>query len=161
LTSLAAQACGAGSVVLVEPVASRREVAAKEGALAVLPDAARGLVDRITDGRGADAVVDAIGGTVGLDTALGLVRRRGVVVSVGVHLAGGWQMPTDRAFADELTVRFAIGNLMRDGDSLFALLRSGVLDPTVVISEVVPLDEAPQAYQRMADRHTLKSLITV
>ncbi len=161
LTSLAAQACGAGSVVLVEPVASRREVAAKEGALAVLPDAARGLVDRITDGRGADAVVDAIGGTVGLDTALGLVRRRGVVVSVGVHLAGGWQMPTDRAFADELTVRFAIGNLMRDGDSLFALLRSGVLDPTVVISEVVPLDEAPQAYQRMADRHTLKSLITL
>lgn len=161
LTSLVAQACGAGSVVLVEPVASRRQTAASEGALVADPEQARGLVDRITDGRGADAVVDAIGGRTGLNTALGLVRRRGTVVSVGVHLPGGWDMPTDRAFFDELTLRFAIGNLMRDGDALLGLLRSGAVDPTAVVSEVVPLDDASRAYQRMAERHTLKSLITL
>jgi alcohol dehydrogenase len=161
LTSLVAQACAAGSVVLVEPVASRREVAVAEGALVAPPEEARALVDRLTDGRGADAVVDAVGGTTGLDTALDLVRRRGVVVSVGVHPPGGWRMPTDRAFAGELTLRFAIGDAMRDGDSLLAFLRSGAIDPTSVVSEVFPLAEAGKAYERMAGRHTLKALIAV
>jgi 2-desacetyl-2-hydroxyethyl bacteriochlorophyllide A dehydrogenase len=161
LTSLVAQACGAGAVVVVEPVASRRQTAAAEGALTAAPEQAPGLVEGITDGRGADAVVDAIGGRTGLDTALGLVRRRGTVVSVGVHPAGGWPMPTERAFVDELTLRFAIGNVMRDGDSLLGLLRSGAIDPTAVVTESVPLTEAPEAYTRMAERHTLKALITL
>lgn len=161
LTSLAAQACGAGVVVLVEPVRERRELAAAQGALAATPDTARTLVERVTDGRGADAVVDAVGGARGLDAALSLVRRRGTVVSVGVHTAAAWALPVGRAFADELTLRFAIGDLMRDGEALTALVRSGVIDPTVVASETVPLAGAPDAYRRMAQRRTLKSLISI
>jgi alcohol dehydrogenase len=161
LTSLAAQACGAGVVVVVEPVEARRVLAATHGALAGDPDRARELVDRVTDGRGADAVVDAVGGARGLDTAFGLVRRRGAVVSVGVHPDPTWGLPVGRAFGDELTLRFVIGNLMRDADELVGLLRAGAIDPTVVVSETVTLDDAPGAYRRMADRHTLKSLIAL
>lgn len=161
LTSLAAQACGAGVVLLVEPVAARRELAAAEGALGADPDGARELVEQVTDGRGADVVVDAIGGPRGLDTAFALVRRRGTVVSVGVPTDPSWPLPADRAFGDELTLRFVIGDLMRDADELVGLLRSGAIDPTVVASEVVGLDDVPDAYRRMADRRTLKSLIAV
>lgn len=161
LTSLVAQACGAGVVVVVEPVAARRDLAAREGALGADPDGARALVEEVTDGRGADAVIDAIGGPRGLDAAVGLVRRRGTIVSVGVHTDATWPLPVDRAFADELTLRFAIGDLMRDGETLVALVRSGAVDPTVVASETVPLDAAPEAYRRMAERRTLKSLIVV
>jgi alcohol dehydrogenase len=161
LTSLAAQACGAGVVVLVEPVTARRELAAAEGALSADPDGARELVERVTDGRGADTVVDAIGGLRGLDTACDLVRRRGTIVSVGVHTDPGWSLPVDRAFADELTLRFVIGDLMRDADELAGLLRSGAIDPTVVASESVTLAEVPDAYRRMAERRTLKPLIAI
>ncbi|MFP5021611.1 alcohol dehydrogenase catalytic domain-containing protein [Pseudonocardia phyllosphaerae] len=160
LTALAAQACGAGTVLLVEPVEARRALAAAEGSVAVAPDDAGGAVRRLTDGRGADVVVDAIGGPRGLDTAFGLVRRRGTVVSVGVH-TGDWSLQAGRAFADELTLRFAIGDVMRDGDALVALLGSGVLDPTVVVGETVSLDDVPEAYRRMAERRTLKSLIVL
>lgn len=159
LTSLSAQACGAGVVVLVEPVAARRELAAGQGAVGTDPDGAREMTERFTDGRGADVVIDAIGGARGLDIAFGLVRRRGTVVSVGVHTDAAWPFPADRAFADELTVRFVIGNLMRDVDELTALLRSGAVDPTVVASETVALDDVPDAYRRMAERRTLKTLI--
>ncbi|NKQ52241.1 alcohol dehydrogenase catalytic domain-containing protein [Amycolatopsis sp. K13G38] len=158
LTSLVAQACGAGVVILVEPVESRRQAAAREGALTAAPEGARDVVDQVTDGRGADAAIDAIGGGTGLDTAFGLVRRRGTVVSAGVH-TGAWSLPADRAFADELSLRFAIGDLMRHGDELVGLVRSGAVDPAVVASETVALDEAPEAYRRMAERRTLKSLI--
>lgn len=161
LTSLAAQALGAGVVVLVEPVAARRELAAGQGAVAVEPEQARTVLDRITDGRGADAVVDAVGGGHALDTACALVRRRGTVISVGVHHDLGWSLPVARAFADELTLRFVVGNALRDGDPLVALVRSGMIDPAALRPDLVPLDDAPDAYRQMADRRTLKTLIAV
>lgn len=161
LSSLAAQALGAGAVVLVEPVAARRELAARQGAVSAEPETARAVLDRITDGRGADAVVDAVGGGRALDAAFALVRRRGTVVSVGVHRDLGWSLPVARAFADELTVRFVVGNAHRDGDPLIALVRSGVVDPTALAPDVVALEDAPDAYRRMADRRTLKALIAV
>jgi threonine dehydrogenase-like Zn-dependent dehydrogenase len=159
LTSLVAQACAAGAVILVEPVAARREFAAANGSLTADPDSARALADDLTEGRGADAVVDAVGGALGLDTALYLVRRGGTVVSVGIHPEQAWSLPAERAFNDELTVRFAIGDFMRDAQPLFALLRAGAVDPTVVASERVSLDEVPAAYRRMAQRSTLKALV--
>lgn len=159
LTSLAAQALAAGPVLVVEPVSARRALAADNGALAVPPDDARGLVDALTDGRGADAVIDAIGGRTGLDAALRLVRRGGTVVSVGVHTDDTWPLPVARAFADELTLRFVIGDAIRDRDPLTALVQAGVVDPTIVLAPAVPLAEAADGYARMADRRTLKALI--
>lgn len=161
LTSLAAQAVGAGVVVLVEPVAARRAVAAQQGAVTAEPETARSALDRITDGRGADVVVDAVGGGQALDTACALTRRRGTVISVGVHRDLGWSLPVARAFGDELTLRFVVGDAMRDGDALIALVRSGAIDPSVVATDTVGLDQAPDAYRRMADRRTLKALIAV
>jgi 2-desacetyl-2-hydroxyethyl bacteriochlorophyllide A dehydrogenase len=159
LTSLTAQACGAGTVVVVEPVADRRSLAAREGAVVADPTAADETVAHLTDGRGADAVIDAVGGPRGLDTAFSLVRRRGTIVSVGVHTDDAFALPVARAFADELTLRFAIGDLMRDGEALVALVASGVLDPVVVATGTVPLDDVPDAYRAMAQRRTLKTLI--
>ncbi|MFI5959440.1 alcohol dehydrogenase catalytic domain-containing protein [Cryptosporangium sp. NPDC051539] len=161
LTSLVAQACGAASVVLAEPIAGRRDLAVREGALAVAPENARELIDRLTEGRGADVVIDAIGGPAGLDLALATVRRRGTVVSVGVHTGPAWPMPVADAFAGELTLRFVIGDFLRDADPICALVRSGAVDPTVVASETVPLDAASEAYRRMGERRTLKTLIAL
>jgi len=159
LTSLVAQACAAGPVVLVEPVSARRDLAAANGSVTADPPGARAAVDELTDGRGADAVVDAVGGALGLDAALGLVRAGGTVVSVGVHTSEAWPLPAARAFTAELTLRFAIGDFMRDAPQLEALVRAGAVDTAVVASERVSLDDVPAAYQRMAQRLTLKTLI--
>jgi alcohol dehydrogenase len=159
LSSLAAQACGAGVVVVVEPVADRRALATALGSVTAPPDGARNLVDQVSDGRGADIAIEAIGGPRGLDTAMGLVRRRGSVVSVGVHTDESWAMPVNRCFTDEISLQFVIGNLMRDADALIGLVRSGAVDPAGVATEVVGLDEAPQAYRAMAERRSLKTLL--
>ena len=161
MTSLAAQACSAGPVVLVEPVEERRVIAGAHGALVATVEEARPLVDALTDGRGADAVIEAVGGPRGLDTAFGLVRRRGTVVSVGVHQQPNWPLPVARAFADELTLRFAIGNAIRDRDRLSGLVVSGAIDPTIIVDHRVGLEEAPAAYEAMARRRTLKAVIEV
>lgn len=158
ITSLVAQAIGAGVVVVVEPVPDRRATAAREGALAAAPDEARKVIDGATDGRGADVVVDAVGGERGLALALDLVRRRGRVASVGVP-DDTVELPAARAFTDELAFSFAVGDLMRDAGPLLALVRAGVLDPGVVATDRVGLDEAVEAYRAMSERLTLKTLI--
>lgn len=158
VTSLVAQAVGAGVVVVVEPVAGRREVAAREGALVAAPDEARKVVDAVTDGRGADVVVDAVGGDRGLALAVDLVRRRGRIASVGVPGATV-EIPAARAFTEELGFSFAIGDVMRDAEPLLALVRAGTLDPSVIASETVALVDAAEAYRRTTDRLTLKALI--
>ncbi|MDQ1567651.1 MAG: alcohol dehydrogenase [Actinomycetota bacterium] len=159
MASLACQAVGAAVVVVVDLVADRRALAAAQGALAATPDEVEGLVRRLTAGRGADVAVDAVGGARVLDAALTVVRPRGTVVSVGAHFDASFALPVRRAFAEELTVRFAIGDAIRLRDRLLPLVATGVIDPTVVVTERVGLSDVPAAYERFARHEATKILI--
>jgi threonine dehydrogenase-like Zn-dependent dehydrogenase len=159
MASLAAQAVGAAVVVVVDLVEGRRALAAGQGALAATPEEVDSLVRRLTAGRGADVAVDAVGGARVLDAALTLVRPRGTVVSVGAHFDPSFALPVNRAFAEELTVTFAIGDAMRLRDRLLPLVAAGVIDPTVVVTERVKLTGVPDAYERFARHEAVKILI--
>ncbi len=161
LASLAAQLLGSGPVVLVEPVESRRRLAATLGAIPVEPADAAALLGELTDGRGADAVLDAVGGRIGLETAFGLVRKRGSIVSIGVHHDESWPLPVARAFADELTLSFAIGDAMRDRDVYTPFVQAKLLDPTPLLSDPWPLGSAPDAYEALKAQRTVKALVAV
>ena len=159
LTSLAAQAAGAAAVVVVEPGEVRRQFARANGALPATPAEARALVDRLTDGDGADVVVEAVGADATLTAAFDLVRKRGRVVSVGAHATEQWPMPLARCFAAEITLSFAIGDAIRLRQKLFNLIRSGVLDPTVVIQDRLTLDQARDGYRRLKAQQSLKAVL--
>ena len=159
LVSLCAQAAGAGYVVVVEPNADRRAFAEAHGAFGAAPDEALELVRSLTNGDGADVVVEAVGRNATLGAALGLARKRGRVVSVGVHATERWDFPLAAAFADELSVSFAIGDAIRTRRALLSLLESGVLDPRDVVDARVPFAGAAAAYADLAAQRALKVVI--
>ena len=161
MASLACQAVGAAVVVVVDLVADRRALAAAQGALSATPEEVEALVRRLTAGRGADVAVDAVGGAKVLEAALAVVRPRGTVVSVGAHFDASFALPVRRAFAEELTVTFAIGDAIRLRDRLLPLVATGVIDPTVVVTERVGLSDVPAAYERFARHEAVKILIDV
>jgi 2-desacetyl-2-hydroxyethyl bacteriochlorophyllide A dehydrogenase len=161
LASLCAQTAGAGVVIVVEPNAQRRRFAEMHGALSAAPEEARDLVDKLTGSDGADVVIDAVGGGAPLRAAFDLVRRRGCIVSVGTHASPNFELPVARSFADELTLTFAIGDSIRVRRRLLALIASGALDPTVIVSTSVPLEGAPAAYAQLAEQRHLKVLLDV
>jgi 2-desacetyl-2-hydroxyethyl bacteriochlorophyllide A dehydrogenase len=150
LASLAAQVHGAAVVVLSDPMAQRRDLASAQGAVTTEPAGLRRIVDSLTAGRGADAVVEAVGGAVGLDAALATVRPGGTVVSVSAHTQESWAFPLARSFAREVTVRFAIGDSIRVRPELTSVVGSGVLDPTVVISGHHRLRDAAAGYRELS-----------
>lgn len=159
MAALAAQVHGAAVVVVSDPVVGRRDMAAAQGAVAVAPDRARVALDALTDGRGADVVIEAVGGSVGLDAAMALVRRAGTVVSVSAHLQESWAFPLAAAFAAETTLSFVIGDSIGLRDELSAVLASGLLDPTFVVSRHQPLDAAAEGYGAMRDVRQTKVVL--
>jgi 2-desacetyl-2-hydroxyethyl bacteriochlorophyllide A dehydrogenase len=159
MASLACQTVGAATVVVTDHLPARRQVAADNGAIPAPPDEAGEIVAELTDGRGADVAIDAVGGPGPLQAACDLVRRRGRIVSVGAHFDPTFAYPIARAFADELTLTCAIGDSIRLRDRIFALLAAGIVDPTTIVTATVPLAGVPDAYQRMAGHDELKVLI--
>jgi threonine dehydrogenase-like Zn-dependent dehydrogenase len=160
LAALSAQALAAGTVIVVEPAAARRDFARGQGSLAAHPDEAAALVDRMTGGAGADAVLEAVGSTGPLDLALALLRPRGRLVSVGAHAAERWSFPVASAFRAELNVDFAIGNAIRLRWRLLRLVASGAFDPTVVIDARGTLADAPGFYAELGAQRLMKAVIS-
>ena len=160
LASLAAQLHGAAAVVVSDPIPGRRAMAAANGAVAVAPEQARDALDALTDGRGADVVVEAVGGSRGLDIAMGLVRPGGTVASVSAHLQAVWDFPLAAAFAAEQTLTFVIGDSIGVRDELAAVLTSGLLDPTFVVSRHDPLEMASDSYVQMRESKQSKVVLS-
>lgn len=160
LTALSAQAAAAGVVVVVEPNPQRRAFAQAHGSLATHPDEAEALVKRVTDNVGADVVLEAVGGNGPLDLAIKLARPRARVVSVGTHATETWAFPVARAFRDELTVSFAIGDAIRLRRRLLRVVAGGAFDPTVVIDARGSLDDAPELYRQLAAQQRLKVVVS-
>ncbi|MEX0761874.1 MAG: zinc-binding dehydrogenase [Dehalococcoidia bacterium] len=78
---------GAGRVIVIEPVKSRRDLATRYGAdesVDVVGQAATDAVLDLTDGNGADVVIEAVGSTATLNQAFDLVRQDGHVVLFGL-----------------------------------------------------------------------------
>jgi threonine dehydrogenase-like Zn-dependent dehydrogenase len=100
-----------------------------------------------TDGRGADAVIEAVGATETVQLALELVRVGGVVSVVGVLLDAEFPFPMGAAFMKDITFRIGLVNVPGLVNTLLPLVESGRLDPTTLISHRMPLDEGRRAYE--------------
>jgi threonine dehydrogenase-like Zn-dependent dehydrogenase len=162
---------GAERVVGVDKVPERLAMAQRHGVETIDAEVAGDIVDlvrELTDGRGVDSAIDAVGmeadgsafeavlqaTRVQLDrfhalrAAHDAVRRGGVVSITGVY-AGYMQMfNVGDLFDRQITIRMGQANVRRWVDDLLPLLADG--DPLAtddLVTHRLPLAEAPQAYE--------------
>ncbi len=147
------------NVIAVDPIPERRDLAERLGASAVSPEGSSTLVDELTTGLGADVVVEAAGTPGGLTQALGLVRGRGVVSVVGAHFEPDYPLDNGHMFEREISLMFTIGDPFNDRARLLDLIVNGVLDPTVVLSHRMPLEEAAAGYSLFDSRQATKVVL--
>jgi threonine dehydrogenase-like Zn-dependent dehydrogenase len=146
-------------VIAVDGIAARRELAASLGASAVEPAEASAAVTAATSGVGADAVIEASGAPPALAAALDLVRPQGVISVVGAHFEPDFPLNNGLMFEKEITLAFAIGNPGRDRERLLAMIEEGVLRPSAVITDVMALDDASEAYRAFDAREATKVVL--
>ena len=134
-------------VIAVDSVAARRSLAETLGATAFEPGAAAEVVATLTGGLGADAVIEASGSPAALTAALGLVRPQGVISVVGAHFEPDFPLNNGLMFEKEITLTFAIGSPSQDRERLLAMIADGAVRPSKVITDVMSLDDAVDAYR--------------
>ena len=160
---LMAVMCAAGwgrRVIAVDGIQARRELAERLGASAVDPSEVAEAIAQCTGGLGADAVIEASGAPAAMASALHLVRPQGVISVVGAHFEPDFPLNNALMFEKEITLTFAIGNPGRDRERLLAMIEEGVLRPSTVVSDIMPLDDAAAAYRAFDAREATKVVLT-
>jgi threonine dehydrogenase-like Zn-dependent dehydrogenase len=158
----AALALGAGRVYAIDLEPARLELAASAGALPVHarerhPQTA--LADA-TDGRGADVVIEAVGSPTAFESAIGVVRRGGRVVVVGMYAGESTEIQLGVYWARALTLRFAgICPVHAWWERAMAEVEAGRIDPGPLISHRLPLDDAGAGYELFDRREATKVVL--
>ena len=100
----------------------------------------------MTDDRGADVVIDAVGSVEAYRSASTIVRRGGRVVVAGVYAGESVELQLGVAWARALELRFTgVCPVHGTGGEAMAEVEAGSLDPTPLVSHRLPLEEAPRA----------------
>ncbi|MEN3047331.1 MAG: alcohol dehydrogenase catalytic domain-containing protein [Candidatus Caldarchaeales archaeon] len=156
-----ARLLGASEVVMVDAVKERLAVAEGLG-LSTLNAAEVDVAEevrRMTDGVGADIVVEAVGRSVEpLMTAIEAARRKGTISVVGYHLHE-YAIPSGMLWLTEKRLVFSIGDAIRNGETLLAYIARNRIDPSVVITHRVTLEEVPRGFELFAARKALKVMV--
>jgi 2-desacetyl-2-hydroxyethyl bacteriochlorophyllide A dehydrogenase len=156
----AARAAGAAPILAVDTVADRLELARAFGAQPVhaTEEDPRAAVKAATEGRGVQVAVEAVGDARALELAIRLAAPTGLVSVVGVHNAR-CEVHMGLVWIKSLELRAGQANVIAHLDHVLALLHEGVLDPRPLVSHHLPLDRAPEAYERYARREALKIVL--
>lgn len=77
------------TVIATDPNPLRLEAAKNHGAIPVPLDQVQAKILELTEGRGADAALDLVGGAVVLGSCLNAVRSYGAVSSIGMQTKVG------------------------------------------------------------------------
>ncbi|WP_330347046.1 zinc-binding dehydrogenase [Streptomyces sp. NBC_00582] len=149
----AARLAGAREVVVIEPREERRGVATKAGATAaVAPEDALETVRGLTQGRGADKVIETAGPPAAQRLALEISRRAGTVVLSGLKDATGevtfGQIPLAVQSRQVLSTQNGNVRMRRDLPAYVRLLERGALDPSPVITSTYRLEDINTALER-------------
>jgi threonine dehydrogenase-like Zn-dependent dehydrogenase len=169
---------GAGRVIAIDEIPERLAMAKAGGAETI--DFSKKKVaktlDDMTEGRGPDRVVDAVGceaeGNT-IDSTLDKVKtttktgtdrahalreaiyccRKGGTVSVpGVYVGFPDMVPMGAAMNKGLTFRMGQTHVPRYIEPLLQLVEEGRIDPSFVVTHRVSIDEAPEMYRRFRDK---------
>jgi threonine dehydrogenase-like Zn-dependent dehydrogenase len=156
----AARAAGAAHVLAVDSVPARLEMARSFGARPVhlSDDDPRGVAGELTEGRGVDVCIDAVGDPRALDLALRLTRNCGTVQAVGVY-AERCEVHMGLLWIKALRLGAGMANVLGHVDHVLALMSAGVLDPTPLVTHHMGLQDAPEAYALFDRREALKIVL--
>ncbi len=150
-------------VVVVDPVAERRQLAMSLGAVQSCPpgEAALARVRELSGGVGADAVFDTAGGAGALSAGLELSRAGGSLV-IFAHAPEGERadFEINDLFKRERRVLGTYSGGLKEQAGVFEMLISGAFDPTPLVTHRLPLAQFDRGVALARAGQALKVLFT-
>jgi alcohol dehydrogenase len=158
----AAAALGSANVLVVDPEPDRLALAAEIGATPVDPATRHPqmAVADVTDGRGADVVIEAVGRADAFVSAVELVRPGGTVVIAGVYAGETTELQLGVYWTRALSIRFTgLCPVHAWWERAMEAVVDGRIDPSPLVSHRLPLEEAPAGYALFDSRTATKVVL--
>ena len=157
---LAASRMGAERVVALSRHEPRQKIASEFGATQIIAergDEATTAVLELTDGVGADAVLECVGTNQSFETAFAVARPGATVGFVGVP--HGVEVPIRRMFSQNVGLAGGVAPARAYLPDLMADVLSGEINPGLVFDLELPLDQVAEGYKAMHERRAIKVLL--
>lgn len=162
---LGARAAGAATIVGIDTVPEKLELARELGATAAIQAGDEAVTDvrEATDG-GADKTVETVGSELVLAEAYAATRRGGTTVTVGLpHPKRMLEISAVSLVAEERTLRGSyLGSCVpaHDVPRLLALHRAGRLPVERLLTHRLALDEINEGFDRLARGESVRQVVT-
>lgn len=157
---IAAAQLGAERVIAMSRHESRQEIATRFGATDIVAERGKEGAARIadlTDGVGADAVLECVGTDESIKQAFSVARPGSTVGFVGVP--HGVELPVRRMFQRNIGLAGGMAPVRKYLPELLELTVSGAIDPGLVFDMTLPLEQSPEGYRAMDERRAVKVLL--
>jgi threonine dehydrogenase-like Zn-dependent dehydrogenase len=157
---LAARELGAGQIIAMSRHEPRQRLAREFGATDIVVERGDAGVERIkelTDGLGADAVLECVGTDESMKQALRSTRPGGNMSFVGVP--HGVNLPVRELFDTHIAVRGGSAPVRAFLPDLIERVWQGAINPGRVFDLTLPLDQVAEAYSAMDERRAIKVLL--
>ena len=159
---LAAAELGAERVVAMSRHEPRQKIAERFGATHVIAergeDGEQQVLD-LTNGVGADAVLECVGNDAAMRTAFTVARPGSTVGFVGVP--HGVELPVRRMFQKNVGLAGGMAPVRTYLPDLLERVLDGRIDPGLVFDLTLPIEKAAEGYQAMDERRATKVLLTL
>jgi threonine dehydrogenase-like Zn-dependent dehydrogenase len=157
---LAASQLGAKRVIAMSRHEPRQKIAVEFGATDIVTERGDEGVERIkemTEGIGADAVLECVGTEQSMLQARKSARPGGFVGFVGVP--HGVSIPGEALFRSHVGLLGGPAPVRRFLPDLIELVYRGAIDPGKVFDMTLPLDDVAEGYRAMDERRAIKVLL--
>ncbi len=165
LSVMAVRAAGANKVIVVGTTNDlsfrlkvAKEIGADEVVLADQEDAVE-AVKQMTNGRGADLVVEASGAPQAIASTVGMVRRMGRITQIGLTGKPEISFPWDAASWKVCTISFNLSTGYTCWDRTIGMMASKKIDGSKIITQVEPLQNWEIAFENAENARGLKALL--
>lgn len=151
-----------GRLVAVDAVPDRLAVAEKLGAepLDLTKFNPTTTLEKMTDGRGADIAIDCVGAESAFRSGYEMLRSGGHLVVVGVYVELEYPFPLGEAWRKNIKITFSgVTPVPFHWEAALDAVRRGEVDPTVIISHTLPLEEGPKGYALFDSKEATKVIL--
>jgi threonine dehydrogenase-like Zn-dependent dehydrogenase len=160
---IAAKRLGAERIIMLGRHEDRIALANEFGATEIVSERGDEAVERVkelTDGFGAHSVLECVGHTQAVETALAIARPGGAVGRVGVPQHETIPMAKE-TFFNNITISGGPAPVRAYIEELMPDVLEGRIEPGRVLDRVTNLDGVPAGYRQMNDRESIKVMVTL
>lgn len=160
---IGAKLLGAKRIIAMSRHEDRQKLAKEFGATDIVEtrgdDAVKDVL-ALTDGAGADAVLECVGTEQSVETATQVARAGAVVGRVGIPQTA--EMNTNKLFRTNIGLRGGIAAVTtHDKTTLLDAVLKGKINPGKVFTQRYDLENIAEGYKAMDERTAIKSLVVV